>query len=47
LLLYYYGYLRLLNTNVKKWNLHRWPQDPSIHKRCHPAFHPKTGYLDL
>jgi hypothetical protein len=44
-LLYYYGYLRLLNIDVKKWSLDRRTWDPSIHRRWHHAFHLETGTL--
>jgi hypothetical protein len=39
LLFYYYGNLRLLNIDVKKWSLDRRLQDPLIHRRWHPTFH--------
>jgi hypothetical protein len=45
LLLYYYGYPRLLNIVVKKWNLDRRARDPSIHRRWHPTFHLEMGAL--
>jgi hypothetical protein len=45
LLLYYYGYVRLLNIDVKKWSLNRMLWDPSIHRRWHPAFHLEMGAL--
>jgi hypothetical protein len=32
-LLYYYGYLRLPNIDVKNWILDRKPQNPSIRRR--------------
>jgi hypothetical protein len=45
LLLYYYGFLRVFNIEVKKWSLDRRPQDPSIHRRWHPAFCLEIGAL--
>jgi hypothetical protein len=44
-LLYYYGYLRLLNIDVKEWSLDRRSWNPSIHRRWHPAFHLEMGAL--
>jgi hypothetical protein len=44
-LLYYYGYLRPANIDVKKWSLDGKPQNPSIHWRWHPAFHLAMGTL--
>jgi hypothetical protein len=43
LLLYYYGYPKLLNIDVKKWSLDRRSWDLSIHRRWCPTFHPEMG----
>jgi hypothetical protein len=37
--LYCYCYLRLLNTDVKKWSLDKRPQNPSIHRGWHLTYH--------
>jgi hypothetical protein len=45
MLLYYYGYPRLLNNDVKKQSLDRESQNSPIHRQWHPTFHLGTGTL--
>jgi hypothetical protein len=45
LLIYCYGYQRLLNIDVKKWILDRRPWNPSFHRRWYPTFHLEMGAL--
>jgi hypothetical protein len=45
--LYYYGYLSLLNVDVKKWNLEKRPGTHQSIGGCTPPSTWRQGHLDL